>query len=152
MFGTATFSAPHRQIQNGNFRMALSRTAIQDLINRHIDAWCAKSPSGVAGSYTHDAVFSINHGDPMIGHGDIADMVKGFCDEFPDVVLRLDNTFIAGNHAVYVWTFSGHHHETGKYVEFQGWEEWDLTDDCKVKSSLGWYDADDYERQMQAVD
>jgi len=35
---------------------------------------------------------------------------------------------------------------------FRAGEEWDLTDDCKVKSSLGWYDADDYERQMQAVD
>ena len=122
--------------------------AVRQLIKTHINAWCAKSPEGVAASYTRDAVFSINRGDPMIGHTDIGEMVKGFCDEFPNVVLRLDHSFVAGDHAVYVWTFQGNHFETGKYVEFQGWEEWELTDEPRVKSSLGWYDAEDYERQL----
>ena len=128
--------------------MAPKREDVEHLIDRHIAAWCQKSPEGVAASYTEDAVFSINRGDPMIGHADIGDMVQGFCDEFPDVVLRLDHSFIAGNHAVYVWTFTGHQVGTGKYAEFQGWEEWELTDDCRVKSSLGWFDAEEYERQL----
>ncbi|WP_299846665.1 nuclear transport factor 2 family protein [uncultured Roseovarius sp.] len=123
--------------------------AIQDLITKHIDAWCAKSPEGVAASYSDDAVFSINRGDPMIGHADIGEMVKGFCDEFPDLVLRFDHSFIAGDHAVYVWTFTGTHAESGKKVAFQGWEEWDLDENLKVKSSLGWFDADYYERQLR---
>jgi len=122
--------------------------AVQTLIEDHIKAWCSGSAEGVAASYTSDAVFSINRGDPMVGHGDIADMVNGFCDEFPDVVLTLDHSFIAGDHAVYVWTFTGTHVESGKSVKFQGWEEWELTDEPRVKSSLGWYDADDYERQL----
>ena len=121
---------------------------VRALIDRHIAAWCARSPDGVAASYTEDAVFSINRGDPMIGHGAIAEMVKGFCDEFPDVVLELDHSFVAGDHAVYGWTFKGHQAGTGTYVEFQGWEEWELTDDCRVRSSLGWFDAADYERQL----
>lgn len=121
---------------------------IEALIEKHIAAWCAKSPDGVAASYTEDATFIINHGEPMKGRFDIAEMVRGFCDEFPDLVLELDHSFIAGNHAVYVWTFKGHHSETGKYVEFQGWEEWDLTDECLVEASLGWFDAEDYERQL----
>ncbi len=44
----------------------------------------------------------------------------------------------------------GHQTGTRIYAEFQGWEEWELTDDCKVKSSFGWYDAEDYERQLAA--
>lgn len=128
--------------------MAPKSDAVHALIQKHISAWCSKSPEGVAASYTEDAVFSINRGDPMIGHQDIAEMVKGFCDEFPDVVLALDHSFVAGDHAVYVWTFTGTHHESGKSVKFQGWEEWELTDEPRVKSSLGWYDAEDYERQM----
>ncbi|WP_120499450.1 nuclear transport factor 2 family protein [Roseovarius sp. EL26] len=123
---------------------------IQNIVNTHIDAWCRKSATDVAASYTEDACFIINHGEPMNGHQDIADMVSGFCDEFPDVVLRLDNTFIAGHHAVYVWTFQGTQVNTGKYVEFQGWEEWELDENLKVKSSKGWFDAEDYERQLQA--
>ncbi len=128
--------------------MSPRKADVEALIKRHVQAWCDKSPEGVAASYTKDAVFTINQGDPMSGHADIADMVRGFCDEFPDVVLTLDHSFVAGSHAVYVWTFRGHHAETGKYAEFQGWEEWDLTDDCRVSASLGWYDAEDYARQL----
>jgi len=29
-----------------------------------------------------------------------------------------------------------------------GWEEWDVSDELKVKSSRGWYDSDDYARQV----
>ena len=128
--------------------MAPKPDAVRALIDRHIAAWCAKSGEGVAASYTEDAIFSINRGDPMVGHQDIAEMVKGFCDEFPDVVLELDHSFIAGDHAVYVWTFKGHQTGTGIYAEFRGWEEWELTDDCLVKSSLGWFDAEHYEKQL----
>jgi hypothetical protein len=49
---------------------------------------------------------------------------------------------------VYAWTFEGHHGETGKLVRFSGWEEWDLDDDLKVTKSLGWYDVEDYNRQV----
>ena len=128
--------------------MPTTRDPVQDLINRHVAAWCVKSPEGVAASYTDEAIFSINRADPMVGRQDIADMVKGFCDEFPEVVLTLDHSFVSGDHAVYVWTFTGTHSESGKRVRFQGWEEWELTDEPRVKSSRGWYDAQEYERQM----
>ena len=29
-----------------------------------------------------------------------------------------------------------------------GWEEWELDEDLRVKSSLGWFDAAEYERQI----
>jgi hypothetical protein len=31
----------------------------------------------------------------------------------------------------------------------QGWEEWELDDDLKVKSSPGWYDENDYARRVE---
>jgi hypothetical protein len=49
---------------------------------------------------------------------------------------------------VYPWSFKGPHAETGNYVQFSGWEEWDMDDELKVIKSLGWYDAADYERQV----
>ena len=128
--------------------MAPKPEDVHALIERHIAAWCNKSGDDVAASYTEDAVFTINRGDPMTSHQEISDMVKGFCDEFPDVVLELNHSFVASDHAVYVWTFKGHQAGTGKYAEFQGWEEWELSDEPRVKSSLGWFDAEDYERQL----
>jgi len=46
------------------------------------------------------------------------------------------------------WTFDGHHAETNAFVTVSGWEEWDLGEDLKIKISLGWFDAEDYARQI----
>ena len=48
-------------------------------------------------------------------------------------------------------TFSGHHATTRRPLKVSGWEEWELDDDLKVKASLGWYDADDYARQVEGA-
>ena len=34
------------------------------------------------------------------------------------------------------------------FEDITGWEEWDLDADDKVAASLGWFDADDYDRQV----
>jgi hypothetical protein len=75
-------------------------------------------------------------------------MAAGFFSEFPDLVVHCDELRVAGDHAVFAWTLEGHHAETKNHVKLSGWEEWDLDGDMKVKSSLGWFDAADYERQV----
>ncbi len=65
---------------------------------------------------------------------------------WPFARLRRD-TLCAGSHAVYVWTQTGHHSQTGNPLKVHGWEEWDLGDDLKVKASRGWFDAEEYARQ-----
>lgn len=91
---------------------------------------------------------SINHGEPMTNRSEISEMAAGFMADFPDLMLSLDSVLVANHHMIYAWTFEGHHGETGNHVRFSGWEEWDLDNDLKVSKSLGWYDADDYERQV----
>lgn len=51
-------------------------------------------------------------------------------------------------HAAFVWSFDGHHAETGNYVKVRGWEEWELGSDGKVVASLGWFDAEDEAHQI----
>ena len=46
------------------------------------------------------------------------------------------------------WTFRGHAAKTGNALVVHGWEEWDVGDDLKVTASRGWYDAEDYARQV----
>ena len=54
----------------------------------------------------------------------------------------------SGNHAIYLWTFTGTHATTGRELKVIGWEEWDLDDGGLIKRSLGNFDADDYARQV----
>ena len=78
-------------------------------------------------------------------------MAAGFHADVPDLVLTCDGIRSAGSHVVYLWTFTGHDAQTGNPLTISGWEEWDLDDDMKVKSALGWFDADDYQRQVDGV-
>lgn len=54
---------------------------------------------------------------------------------------------IAGDPGVYLWTFTGTDAGTGNPLRDVGWEEWDLDDDLKVRSSRGSNDAADYALQ-----
>ena len=84
----------------------------------------------------------------MIGRSAVAEMAAGFYAEFADLVVHCDELRIAGNHAIFVWTLEGNHSETKNYVKVGGWEEWELNNDIEVQSSLGWFDAVEYERQI----
>lgn len=78
-------------------------------------------------------------------------MAAGFFADVPDLTLTCDGVRRAGDHVVYLWTFTGTHSGTGNSLRVVGWEEWDLDADLKVTASRGWFDAHDYLRQTQAA-
>ncbi len=118
------------------------------IADAHCTAWTSLSPDVVAQRYSTSTSFAMNCGQPMTTREEIAEMAGGFMSEFPDLVLTCDNVLVADHHMVYAWTFAGHHHETKKLIRFSGWEEWDLDDNLEVVKSLGWYDVEDYNRQV----
>lgn len=117
----------------------------------HCAAWTAKSADVVAARYSEVTSFGMNGNDPMTNRNEISQMAAGFMKEFPDLVLTCDNVLVADHHMVYAWTFVGHHVDSGVRVEFSGWEEWDLNAELEVSKSLGWYDVEDYERQVSGL-
>ena len=82
-------------------------------------AWCSLSPKAVASFYAPDGQIIINRGDA-----------------------------VKGRDAIFIWTLEGHHSETKNYVKVGGWKEWELDENTQVKSSLGWFDASEHERQI----
>jgi hypothetical protein len=93
----------------------------------------------------------INQGEPWEGRAGVAQMAAGFYADVPDLHLVCDGLRIAGSHAIYLWTFTGSHATSGNPLRISGSEEWDVDADLRVKSSRGWYDADDYARQAAGV-
>ena len=49
---------------------------------------------------------------------------------------------------MFLWTFTGHYSGNNNPLKVQGWEEWDLADDLSIDASRGWFDAEDYARQL----
>lgn len=114
----------------------------------YAEAWSAKSPEAVASFFAPEGRISINRGEELKGRPAIAQMAAGFYADLPDMVVRCDGVRAAGSHAILLWTFEGHHAQSKNFVRVSGWEEWEFDEDLKISSSLGWYDADDYDRQI----
>lgn len=103
---------------------------------------------GCCAHYAANGQITINKGDALVGKDAVTEMAAGFMTEFPDLALTCDDVRYSGSHVLFAWTLTGHHVETKNYVNFSGWEEWELDDGIKVVSSLGWFDGDDYDRQV----
>jgi uncharacterized protein (TIGR02246 family) len=128
--------------------MSYTQSELNDLAERYTAAWNSKVPERVAAFHTADSSIIINRGEASKGHDGLTEMAAGFHADVPDLHLTCDGIRGAGNHVVYLWTFTGHHAETGNPLNVTGWEEWELGDDMKVTSSSGWFDGAEYDRQV----
>lgn len=126
---------------------------VERMARAYTTAWSAGDPAAVADYYAEDGKLSINRGDPTRSRQAFQEVVAGFYAEFPGLTIIMDGIRVAGNHAIYLWTLDGTHSETRNHVRISGWEEWDITEDAvgdlKVASSRGWFDAEDYDRQVR---
>ena len=120
---------------------------MRQIADDYTAAWNSGSAEAVAAFFAPDGRIVINRGEPWEGRVGVAQMAAGFYADVPDLHLVCDGLRIAGDHVVYQWTFTGNHATSGNPLRVVGWEEWDMDADLRVKSSRGWYDAEDYARQ-----
>jgi len=128
--------------------MLLDRKHIESLAAAYTSAWNSGSPQSVAAHFAANGEIAINRGAPWRGRGAIAEMAAGFFTDVSGMKLTCDGVRCAASHVVYLWTFTGRAAKTGHALTVHGWEEWDVGDDLKVRASRGWYDAEDYARQV----
>lgn len=128
--------------------MALDPKAVARMAAAYTAAWNSKSAAAVAGHFTANGEIVINGGTPWRGTAGLVAMAAGFYADVPDLTLVCDDFRVSGNHVLFAWTFTGHDAGNGAPLTVRGWEEWDLTDELKVSASRGWFDAEDYARQV----
>ncbi len=131
--------------------MGSLRDTLNNLARDYAIAWSSGDADAVASFFAPGAQITINRGDPLQGHAAIADMARGLYAEFPDLEVRCDMMRWAGPHALFVRTLEGHHTRTGNRVVTRGWEQWELTPDNKIQSSLEWFDAEEQQRQIDGT-
>jgi ketosteroid isomerase-like protein len=117
----------------------------------YTDAWNSKQPEKMASFYAEDGMLAVNNGKPAVGRKQIAETAKSYMEAFPDIELTMDSLTVGNGTYKYYWTFKGTHTGpggTGNKVDFSGFEEWTMNDQGLVKKSIGTYDAEAYERQL----
>ncbi|MBI2763617.1 MAG: nuclear transport factor 2 family protein [Chloroflexi bacterium] len=112
---------------------------IRQVADAYTAAWNSGSAGAVAEFYAPDGRIVINRGQPWEGRAGVAAMAAGFYADVPDLHLTCDGLRAGDDHVVYLWTYTGTAAGTGQPVRVSGWEEWDVDQDLKVKSSRGWY-------------
>lgn len=131
--------------------MTVTQIDVRDMAERYAEAWCSHSVEAVVSFFEETGQTQVNGGDPIVGHNDISEAVKGFYVAFPDLVIRMDDVRSSGNHAIFAWTLEGTNSGpggTGHLVKIKGWEEWELSEAVRLNAVKGWFDPVEYDRQI----
>ncbi len=114
-------------------------------------AWNSQDPASVAAFYEENGSLKVNDAEPATGRESIRGVAEGFMTAFPDMVLLMDS--LRTDSAIeYHWTFIGTNTGPGGMghaVRFSGHEEWTLSEDGLILSSLGHFDEAEYNRQLE---
>ncbi len=110
--------------------------------------WNSRDPESVAAHYAGFAAAEINDSPRSEGRAALRDLAERMMADFPDMKVRLDDCRPAGQRALFLWTLTGTHKETGNKVELEGWEEWILDDAGEIEQSFSRFDAEEYARQV----
>jgi uncharacterized protein (TIGR02246 family) len=118
---------------------------------KYTAAWNSQNAASVAAFFAEDGSLSVN-GSPAVGREAITAVAQGFMTAYPDLELIMDDLDIEPDQITYHWTFVGTNtgpDGTGNAVRFSGYEEWTIGDDDLVASSMGNFDDENYQHQLE---
>jgi len=122
---------------------------LHDFALRYTDAWCSRNPGRVAEFFSPNGSLAVNDGPPAVGRDAITEVAHGFMREFPDLHLTMDDLRVDADPIEYHWTLSGTSGEAK--VRISGFEAWTFGADGLIAISKGYFDAADYDRQMNSA-
>jgi uncharacterized protein (TIGR02246 family) len=124
---------------------------LKEFGTRYTAAWNSQNAASVSAFFAEEGSLSVN-GSPSVGREAITAVAQGFMTGFPDMELIMDDLKIEPDQIAYHWTFSGTNtgpDGTGNTVRFSGYEEWTFGDDGLIARSLGHFDNDEYQYQLE---
>lgn len=105
----------------------------------------------MANCYEDGASLTINRGTPSTGRAQLAATAAAYMEALPDLRVSVDQVLVAGDSVFWVWTLTGTNAGpggTGNRVRVSGIEVMTIGESGLVANSIGYYDADTYERQI----
>ena len=122
--------------------------------SQYTAAWCSQDAASVAAFFAPNGSLRVNDSAPAVGRHAITAVTQGFMTAFPDMQVLMDDLTIQGDRAVYRWTLVGTNTGpggTGRRVRISGFEEWRIGADDLIEESLGHFDGEDYQRQLEGA-
>lgn len=126
---------------------------VVDFAKRYTEAWCSQEAASVAAFFSANGSLSINDGAPAVGRQAITEVAQSFMTAFPDLHVAMDNVRMKGTRAEYHWILTGTNTGpggTGHRICIRGNETWRFGPDDLIIESFGYFDASDYQRQLES--
>jgi steroid delta-isomerase-like uncharacterized protein len=125
---------------------------LRDFATQYTAAWCSQDAASVASFYAENGSLKINDGAPSIGSEAITGAAQDFMTTFPDMIVKMNDLTLEGDHALYHWTLIGTNTGpggNGKAVRISGFEQWTIGADGLIAESRGNFDEAEYQRQLE---
>ncbi|WP_339628386.1 ester cyclase [uncultured Maribacter sp.] len=130
----------------------LKKFDLEVFAKSYAQVWCSQRPNFVSSFFSENGVLQINDGSPAKGTEEITNVVKGFMDAFPNMVVSMDSLTTKLDKTRFYWTLTGTNNGlngTGNKVKISGFEEWTLNKDGLIQESKGYFDQKEYNRQFE---
>ena len=128
--------------------MSTDTARLRDFATRYTAAWCSHDPEQVASFFAPEASLAVNDGPPAVGRKQVAALAQSFMTTFPDLQVIMDDLRTQSDSAEYHWTLTGTA-ASGRQVRISGFERWRIGAGGLIASSQGYFDAAEYQRQLQ---
>ena len=96
----------------------------------------------------------MNDDDPMISAEERLGGITGFMEAFPDLLIAMRDIIEEDRGTVFYWNLKGTNSGpggTGKKVDIDGCEVWKLNNKNKIVELRGYFDTEEYERQVNGA-
>jgi len=126
---------------------------MREFATRYTAAWCSQDASSVASFFAANGSLKINNGSPSVGRAAVTSAAQEFMTDFPDMVVKMNELSLDGDHIIYRWTLTGTNTGpggTGNAVRISGYEDWRLGADGLIVESNGHFDEGVYRRRAPA--
>lgn len=124
---------------------------LNEFATRYAVAWSSQNPELLASFYSEDGLLQVNDADPSEGRDAIAQTARSYMSAFPDMVVKLVELRRVNNQVQFHWHWTGTNtgsRGNGNSVDLQGYELWTLDEDGLILRSLGNFDEDEYQLQL----
>jgi len=132
--------------------MPMDAAKLRDFAECYTAAWCSQDPGSVAAFFSPEASLTVNDGTAAVGRAQITELARSFMAAFPDLKVVMDDLRLAADRTEYHWTLTGTNGGpggNGHRVRISGFEEWRMGKDDLIASSLGHFNAAEYQRQLE---
>jgi uncharacterized protein (TIGR02246 family) len=127
----------------------MNSETLSNFAKRYAEAWCSQNPESVAAFFAKNGLLQINNDAPAVGREAIAEIVRGFMRDFPDMTVTFDKLEPLRDRTAFHWTLAGTYAETRNHVRISGYELWKIDNAGLIAESSGHFDAADYKRQLR---